>query len=180
MDKTVDVSDGRPSTWFHGHEYIITPGMRVLDLACGTGRHAVAAGLRGADVVGIDNDEKKLQAARKRASRNNVNITFVPADLETMDIPAGFDVVLLFNYLDRQRFPVFVDAVTPGGWFFGETYLRSHVRFGWGPNSPDHLLEPGELFKLIGPLGLVFGREVTEVIDTRSAARASVVARREQ
>ena len=179
MDKTVELSDDRPSTWFHGHDYIISPGMRLLDLACGTGRHSVAAALRGADVVGIDKDEKKLLAASQRAGRHNVNVTLVPGDLETIEIPGGFDVVILFNYLDRNRFPVFLDAVKPGGWFLGETYLRNQVDFGWGPKHPDHLLEPGELLKLIRPLGLVFGREVTEVIDNRNAARASVLARRD-
>jgi len=180
MDKTVEFSSERPSTWFHGHEYIISPGMRVLDLACGTGRHAVAAALRGADVVAIDKDEKKLLAASRRASQHNVNVTLVPGDLEVMDVPAEFDVVLLFHYLDRKRFPKFVEAVKRGGWFLAETYLRSQVELGWGPKNPDHLLEPGELFKLICPLGFVLGREVIEVIDNKHAARASVLARREQ
>jgi SAM-dependent methyltransferase len=180
MDKQAVWEVERPSTWFRNHEYVITAGMRVLDLASGRGRHSVAAALRGADVVGVESDEEKLADARGLAAKQGVNVTWVSGDLETMEIPTGFDVVLLFNYLDRARFRDFVAAVKPGGWLLAETFLRGQTLHGWGPTNPAHLLEPGELLHLIEPLDLVFGREVTEVIDNRNAVRASVLARRQQ
>ena len=180
MDKQAVWDVERPSTWFRDHEYIVKPGMRVLDLACGRGRHSVGAALRGAEVVGIDSDESKLSDARSLAAKNGVEVSWVAGELETMEIPTDFDLVLLFNYLDRGRFPDFLGAVKPGGWFLAETFLSGQTLFGWGPTNPKHLLEPGELMDLIKPLDLVFGREVTEVIDNRNAVRASVLARRQQ
>ena len=41
--------------------------MRVLDLACGEGRHSLAAALLGAEVVGVDRDETRLATARELA-----------------------------------------------------------------------------------------------------------------
>ncbi len=40
------------------------PGQRILDLGCGTGRHAAAIAARGAHVVGMDLDEAMLSKAR--------------------------------------------------------------------------------------------------------------------
>lgn len=170
----------RPSTWFRDHAHLITQGARVLDLACGHGRHAVPAAMRGADVVAIDPDEERLAASRQFADKHGVNVTWVAGDLDTIDIPSGFDVLLLFNYVNRARFPDFIGALNPGGWLFCETFLHGQENFGWGPTNPDQLLAPGELFQLISPLGLVAGREVVEVIDNRNALRASVLARRQQ
>ncbi len=49
-----------------------TGGDRVLDLACGTGRHAVALAHAGARVVGIDNSREMIRAARQNAQREGV------------------------------------------------------------------------------------------------------------
>ena len=42
--------------------------MRVLDLACGEGRHSLAAAMLGAHVVGVDRDETRLATARELAA----------------------------------------------------------------------------------------------------------------
>jgi tellurite methyltransferase len=170
----------RRSTWFDIHMPLIRSGMKVLDLACGIGRHAIAAALRGADVVAIDRDEEKLRLGREQSEKKGAVVTWVHDDLETMTMPTGFDLVMLFNYLDRRRFPSFVEAVRPGGFFIYEGFLEGQRGYGWGPTSPNHLLKPSELSRLIRPLELVYGREVLEVIDNRYAARASVLARRVQ
>jgi len=166
------------STWFEAHAYLVGPGVRVLDLACGTGRHAIAAGLRGAEVVAIDWSSERLAIARERAQRAGVRIDFRRENLEIFSIPvADFDVVMAFNYLDRRRFADIVRAVRPGGYLLYETFHVGQASFGWGPTSPDYLLEPRELLQLVQPLIVEFSREVVETIDTRSAAKASVVAR---
>lgn len=59
----------RPSTWLTWHDYLIRPGMRVLDLACGEGRHALKAAQWGASVVALDDDDTKLETGREAASR---------------------------------------------------------------------------------------------------------------
>jgi 2-polyprenyl-3-methyl-5-hydroxy-6-metoxy-1,4-benzoquinol methylase len=155
------------------------PGVHVLDVACGGGRHATAAALLGADVVAIDDDRKKVTAAQSAAQECGASITWGCEDLRSLDLPnTSFDVVMVFNYLDRKRMADFKDAVRPGGHLMLETFLESQAAFGWGPKSENHLLKAGELFTLVEPFELQFAREVLEVIDGRNMAVGSVLARR--
>ncbi len=73
---------------------------RVLDLGCGTGRHAVEFAARGFDVTGVDFSEAMLNRARKRAYDGNGSLTFVQGDARTYRSAATFDAVLMnFNVL---------------------------------------------------------------------------------
>lgn len=152
--------------------------MRVLDLASGPGRHALAAAERGAEVVAVDEDAESLEMLEREAERRHLPIKCLHMDLRTSQIsPAAFDVVMAFNYLDRSRFPDFRRAVRPGGHLLVETFLTAQRELGWGPKSEEHLLAPGELLRLVEPFEVVLEREVVEMIDGRPAALASVLAR---
>lgn len=152
--------------------------MTVLDLACGQGRHALAAAALGARVTAVDRDEAKLAVARELAEDSGSTIEWRIADLEAEWPEFGrFDAVLVFNYLDRARMPRVVELVAPGGFLLMETFLTTQREFGWGPTSDDHLLRPGELPGLVAPLRVLHGREALEAIDAeRWRAVASVVA----
>lgn len=63
----------------------------VLDAGCGTGRVAIELARRGVEVVGVDVDPSMLAAARRRAPE----LTWVEADLATLDLDRRFDVVVL-------------------------------------------------------------------------------------
>jgi SAM-dependent methyltransferase len=176
-------SEGRlplPSTWFTWHDYLIRPGMRVLDLACGTGRHSLAAAARGAEVTAWDRSAAKLEEGRAAAAARGVQVDWQQVDLEG-DWPAvpPFDAVLQFNYLDRERMARVLDALAPGGTLIMEAFLTTQRELGWGPTNEKHLLGRGELAQLITPLEVLHGREVLEPVDVeRWRAVASVVARR--
>lgn len=152
----------------------------MLDVACGFGRHALAAAQLGADVVAVDRDPARLRQARDEASRRRLTIRWVEADLER-DWPdlGQFDVVLLFNYLDRPRMPRIVSAVREGGHLLFETFLEVQRQLGWGPQQDAHLLKYGEASGLVSPLTVVAGREAFEPADNAQwAAVSSVLARR--
>jgi len=73
----------------------IQPGMRVLDVACGTGNTALPAARRGAQVTGVDIAPNLLEQAGKRAEAERLQIRFEEGDAE--DLPYRdhqFDVVL--------------------------------------------------------------------------------------
>src|SRR5688500_8325213 len=144
----------RPSTWFLWHGHRLGPGARVLDLACGEGRHSLAAAARGARVTALDRDDARLAAARERAEARGLSVDWVTADLEEEPWPdlGSFDAVLVFNYLDRANVPRIVGLIEPGGLLMMETYLTAQRELGWGPPSDDHLLRPGELPRLVAPL----------------------------
>jgi SAM-dependent methyltransferase len=171
----------RPSTWFLWHAHRIGAGIRVLDLACGEGRHSLAAARLGARVTGIDRDETRLAVARELAEAQELEVDWRIVDLEGPWPELGdFDAVLVFNYLDRARMPEIHRLVAPGGLLMMESFLTGQRELGWGPTSDDHLLRPGELARLAAPLRILHGREVLEPVDAeRWRAVASVVARRE-
>lgn len=72
----------------------------LLDLGCGTGRHAALFASRGYDVVGIDRSETMLADAAKRA---NERIRFLHGDIGTTNAGQMFDaVVSLFHVMSYQ------------------------------------------------------------------------------
>jgi 2-polyprenyl-3-methyl-5-hydroxy-6-metoxy-1,4-benzoquinol methylase len=168
----------RPSTWFVWHAHLIRPGARVLDLGCGAGRHSLAAAALGARVTGVDRDPLKLATAKERAAAAGLTVDWLEMDLEGPWPDLGsFDAVLVFNYLDRANMRKILGLVAPGGRLVMETFLEAQRDAGWGPTSERHLLQPGELSRLVAPLRVVHGREVFETVDAeRWRAVASVIA----
>jgi len=117
----------------------------VLDVACGSGRHArYLAGL-GFRVEAVDRDAQALSALAGVAG-----VTTRVADLEGGEWPyAGehFDAIVVTNYLHRPLFSHLVAAVAPGGVLIYETFAAGNERYG-RPRNPDFLLKPGELMQV--------------------------------
>jgi SAM-dependent methyltransferase len=63
----------------------------VLDAGCGTGRVAIELARRGVDVVGVDLDRAMLDTAQRKAP----HLTWVCADLASLDLTDRFDVVVM-------------------------------------------------------------------------------------
>jgi SAM-dependent methyltransferase len=73
----------------------IDAGMRVLDVAAGTGNAAIPAAERGADVTASDLTPELLEAGRRDAEANRVALEWVTADAESLPFEdASFDVVM--------------------------------------------------------------------------------------
>jgi ubiquinone/menaquinone biosynthesis C-methylase UbiE len=73
----------------------VTPGQRLLDVACGTGVVAITAARRGAKVSGLDLTPLLLERARHNAGVASVDIDFTEGDAEALPYPdSSFDVVL--------------------------------------------------------------------------------------
>lgn len=173
----VSVGPERPSAWFTWHAGVIRPQSRVLDIACGRGRHAIAAASLGAAVTAVDADATRIAVGRRAA--RSLPIEWVCADLQAFPLPPNaFDVVMVFNYLDRSRMAEVRDAVKPGGYLLCETFLEAQRQHGWGPTSDDHLLKPGELLRLVEPFELILSREALDFVAGRPMAVASAFAQR--
>jgi SAM-dependent methyltransferase len=74
-------------------KHIPTPPAKVLDLACGRGRHAINLAEKGYTVTGIDLAASALEHARNNAIARNVNINFTRADMRE-PISGTFDAVV--------------------------------------------------------------------------------------
>jgi SAM-dependent methyltransferase len=117
-------------------------GARVLDLACGPGRHAVRMGERGARVLGIDLSMPLLHRARHG---NPPFTSLVRGDMRYLPFGSGaFDLVVnlftSFGYFaeDRQHVQVMqevADALVPGGMLFMDYLNAVSVRANLVPHE---------------------------------------------
>ena len=135
-----------PSAWVVRWAPLLTRG-RVLDLACGSGRHARYLLELGLEVVAVDREARDIPGAR-----------FVRADLEDggpWPLPGeSFDGIVVANYLHRPLLPRLADALAPGGLLLYETFMAGNESLG-KPSNPAFLLRPGELWAAFAGLHII-------------------------
>lgn len=68
---------------------------RILDVGCGTGRHAIEMTRRGYSVVGVDLSDAQLARARAKASALGLTITFQKHDARALPFAGEFDLVMM-------------------------------------------------------------------------------------
>ena len=118
----------------------------LLDVACGSGRHAVYFEQRGIPVVAVDREPQAIPG-----------VEFVQADIENGPWPfAGrrFAAVVVTNYLHRPLFPVLEESLEAEGVLIYETFMAGNERFG-RPSNPAFLLKPGELLSAFASLTVI-------------------------
>jgi tellurite methyltransferase len=136
----------------------LPPG-RALDLACGTGRDAVAMAARGWSVLAVDHLEDALDRGRLLASRYlspqaAARIQWVRADLEGGDYePARpVDLVTMFFFLYRPLLSTARTWLAPGGNLVAETFTQKHRKKHGKPRRERLVLLTGELKELAGDM----------------------------
>jgi SAM-dependent methyltransferase len=73
----------------------LQPGVRLLDVACGSGNLALPAARAGAVVTGVDIATNLLEQARSRAESESLTIQFDEGDAENLPYDAAaFDVIV--------------------------------------------------------------------------------------
>jgi len=97
-------------------------------------------------VFGVDRHLDAVRTARDRAAAEGLVVRAWCGDLVVTTLPsAAFELVVVTRYLQRDFFGAIRNAVVPGGVVVYETFTIDQRLLGFGPTSPDHLLEPGEL-----------------------------------
>lgn len=99
--------------------------VEILDIGCGTGRHAIELAKRGYRVTGIDLSESQLAKAREKALKQNVAIDFHRADARHLDFRNRFGMAILIcegafplMETDEMNFAILENArnaLEPGG-----------------------------------------------------------------
>ena len=69
--------------------------LKILDVGCGTGRHAIELSKRGYSVTGIDLSESQLAKAKEKAKKNNLKIDFQKQDARNLTFTKEFDVAIM-------------------------------------------------------------------------------------
>jgi len=143
-----------PSAWVQRWSVLVPAGARVLDVACGSGRHVRWFTARGARVTALDRDGQALAPLR---GLPGTAIELIVADIENAPWPlAGrvFDAVVATNYLWRALLPTLVASVADGGTLIYETFSHGNATVG-RPSNPDFLLKPGELLRAVAGLRVI-------------------------
>ena len=113
---------------------------RILDLACGYGRHSLEFAKRGFSMVGVDITESYIRYASEKAAEERLSAEFILSDIRNVTFVNEFDVVLnmadgAVGYLESDEenlkiFDVVSKALKPGGKHFMDimnaSYADSH------------------------------------------------------
>ncbi len=157
------------------HHWLPTTG-RALDLAGGSGRHALWLANRGLDVTLTDISSEGLQIAQQRAEASGLQIGCVDIDLEHDPFPDGpWDVVVSCLYLYRPLFPSIRDQLATGGVLVVIQPTRKNLERHARPPEK-FLLEENELRQLAHGLKILHYEESWSVEGRHDAV---LVAQRE-
>jgi len=80
---------------FIENEIKFDKSLKILDVGCGTGRHAIELTKRGYNVTGVDLSESQLKRAREKAEAENLSIDFQRQDARSLPFDCEFDVAIM-------------------------------------------------------------------------------------
>jgi SAM-dependent methyltransferase len=141
----------QPSPWVRRFASSVPAG-EVLDLACGSGRHARLFAALGHPVLAVDRDPQAL------ANSAAPGITTLQTDLEEEGARWPFEAgrfagIVVTNYLHRPLMPDLLASLAPNGVLIYETFALGNEIYG-KPSNPAFLLRPGELLEVAAQGGL--------------------------
>jgi cyclopropane fatty-acyl-phospholipid synthase-like methyltransferase len=128
MDNTF-TKNSREEVEFIVEELNLPPGSQILDIGCGTGRHAVELARRGYRMTGVDISTGMLKEAQREADKAGVKIDLIHADASQFKSENEFDAAIClcegaFGLLGSEDDPYehefnilknIHDALKPGG-----------------------------------------------------------------
>lgn len=157
-------------------------GAKVLDLACGFGRHSLLLAQRGYNVTGVDITQEYITDARRSAADMGLdNAEFICCDIRELNVSAEYDLVLnladgAIGYLENDDensriFDCIAAALKPGGHHVmdiinGEYADRHFPMYNWERGSSSLALSAFEWdaqkrIMLFGGADLPYGQPLT-------------------
>ena len=162
---------------FESQHWDVAPG-RALDIACGSGRHALFLAERGFDVNAVDISSVALAHGAERARKKSLSISWQQADLENCTHEtAAYDLIVNIDYLQRSLLPVIKAALRVGGFVIFETYLIDQQTIGH-PKNPNYLLRHNELLDEFRDFRVLYYREGRLINHHGRSFRAGIFAQK--
>lgn len=114
----------------------LEPGMKVLDLGCGWGRHTIALAKKGYKMTGQDINPFFLEEGRKEASAEGVSVRWIERNMRNIAGRKEFNAILnlfsSFGYYEREEdhqavFYAVARALRRGGYFLIDVINREKI-----------------------------------------------------
>jgi len=118
----------------------ISSGAKILDMACGAGRHAIIFARKFFNVTAVDLSENLISIAERSAQNENLKINFVQSDIRNFESSNKFNLVInlftSFGYFetDEENFSVLkkaYDLLVDDGYFvldfFNSEFLQNNL-----------------------------------------------------
>ena len=139
-----------PSDWVQRWAHLAPHNSRVLDVACGAGRHMQFFNQLGHRCTGVDRSSEALTLAKAHGQVIQADIESGPWPIEGQQ----FDVVVVTHYLWRPLMPRILESLAPNALLIYETFAEGQEKIG-KPSRPDFLLKPGELLTTFADLRII-------------------------
>lgn len=99
--------------------------IKILDIGCGTGRHAIELATRGYSITGVDLSDSMLKKSRENALNKGLDIDFIQADARNLPFEKEFELAIMIcegafplMETDEMNFEILKNvakALKPGG-----------------------------------------------------------------
>ncbi|MBS4033804.1 MAG: class I SAM-dependent methyltransferase [Ignavibacterium sp.] len=128
---------------------------KVLDMACGTGRHSILFARKGFDVTAVDLSWNMISAAQKKAELENLQIKFIQSDLRNFTYSSKFDLIVnlftSFGYFesDSENFRILetaYDHLNSEGYFVLDFFNKDFIEQNLNPESREKI-KNGEIIQ---------------------------------
>ncbi len=166
-----------PSSFLTGLDALLPRCGRALDVAGGSGRHALWLARRGLTVTLADVSDVALEQASHAAREEGLPLTTYQVDLEVAPLPDGpWDLIVCTYFLHRPLFAAFPRALAPGGWLAFAHATRKNLERHPRPGAA-YLLDERDLDTLAPGLRIV---QLAEGWFEEGRHEVRLVARKEQ
>ncbi len=128
----------------------IPAGSKVLDMACGTGRHSVIFSKKGFQVTAVDLSKNLLKIAKDSAEEAGLKINFVHSDLRSFCVTSKFNLAVnlftSFGYFEDEcdNFKILENAYNllfENGYFVIDFFNKRYIENNLIPESADTVFD---------------------------------------
>lgn len=168
----VEISEGEPARVLRDYAHLLPGRGTALDFACGLGANALFLARHGLAVEAWDISAVALEKLQRYARSHHLSLTTRACDVTATDLPAaGFDVIVVSHFLERDLCAALMRALRPGGMLYYQTFTRVVTADYTGPRSEAFRLADNELLALFAGLHVRAYREEGLLGDARKGWR---------